>query len=382
MNAGRQTGGMTHSAIHGLMTHLKRNWRVIAMLTLTSLTGPSAGAQGPLSGGWTMKLPPDSDVAQVTLSRPGGASGEDNRHFRVSLGRLQGLTREQVTRRDVPVEFRLRRDAGTFSFDGSCSDGRGSGRFAFAPDPAFAARLKEQGLGDVTPEGQLMLAVRDINLELIDSLKARAGGPLTVEKLTQLAHQGANSDLVRELEAMGYETPTVKQLNDMALFAVRVEFIRELEALGYTRPALDEVIALRRHAAGADYVREVLLSSAQRPTLEQIITMRVLNVAPPFRKQLEEAGLNHLSHAQVIALAANGVTADFVRQIESFGYKGLTAENFACLRTHGVTTDFIRETRARGQGNVSIREIVRLRHPNGTIKGDCSLESFPDELPK
>lgn len=381
MYTGKKAGGMTHSAPHALAAYMKRNWGIFAMLTLMSFSTPSANAQGPLAGGWAIKLPPDTDVAQMTLSRPGG-SGEDNQHFRVSLSRLQGLTKEQAARRDAPVEFLLRREAGTFNFGGSFTDGKGSGRFAFTPDPAFAARLREQGLGDLSPEGQLTLAVRDIDLELIQSLKSRSGDALTLEQLTRMARQGVGSDLARELEEMGYETPTARQLSDMATYAVRVEFIRELEALGYARPPLDEVIGLRRQAVGADFIREVLASGAGRPTLAEVIRMRKLNVAPAYRKQIEALGYTGLSHAQIINLSANGVTPDYMREIESFGYRGLTPEQFICLRIHDVTPEFIRETRAAGRGNVSLREMARLRNPTGTFQGDCALESFPDDLPK
>ena len=50
---------------------------------------------------------------------------------------LEGLTAAQLTGAGGPVQFRLRRDAGTFTFEGVLRNGVGAGTFSFAADPNF-----------------------------------------------------------------------------------------------------------------------------------------------------------------------------------------------------------------------------------------------------
>ena len=58
--------------------------------------------------------------------------------FSIDPGRFSGLTREQAMSGGAHVQFQLKRDAGTFNFEGWFKDGNGSGHFTFAPDRSFA----------------------------------------------------------------------------------------------------------------------------------------------------------------------------------------------------------------------------------------------------
>ena len=59
------------------------------------------------------------------------------------------------------VRFQLKRDAGTFNFEGWFKEGNGSGHFTFTPDHGFASQLTSQGIGSPTDEQLLSLAMSD-----------------------------------------------------------------------------------------------------------------------------------------------------------------------------------------------------------------------------
>src|SRR5260370_42176879 len=95
-------------------------------------------------------------------------TGFSSHGFQVDPSRLSGLTREQAMSGGTHVQFQLKRDAGTFNFEGWFKDGNGSGHFTFTPDRSFAAELNNQGYGSPTDEQLLSLAMRDTGFALIN----------------------------------------------------------------------------------------------------------------------------------------------------------------------------------------------------------------------
>ena len=72
-------------------------------------------------------------------------TGFSNHGFQIDPSQLSGLTREQAMSGGTPVQFQLKRDAGTFNFEGWFKEGNGSGHFTFMPDRTFASNLNSQG---------------------------------------------------------------------------------------------------------------------------------------------------------------------------------------------------------------------------------------------
>ena len=71
----------------------------------------------------------------------------NNHGFNVTLDQLSGLTREQVmSATGTNVRFQLKRDAGTFNFEGWFKEGNGSGHFTFSPNSSFAANSRAEAL--------------------------------------------------------------------------------------------------------------------------------------------------------------------------------------------------------------------------------------------
>ena len=68
------------------------------------------------------------------------------------------------------MQFRLRRDAGTFTFEGVVRSGVGAGTFTFAADPNFAGELAKRGFAQPTAIEQYQMARHDIGYAFVDEL--------------------------------------------------------------------------------------------------------------------------------------------------------------------------------------------------------------------
>ena len=97
---------------------------------------------------WLIEFRNDEATLQLTMRyrrTQDGGSGHSNVGFGISLDQLDGLTREQVmSAAGNVVRFQMKRDAGTFNFEGWFKEGNGSGHFTFSPSSSFAADLNRQ----------------------------------------------------------------------------------------------------------------------------------------------------------------------------------------------------------------------------------------------
>src|SRR5712691_5473037 len=112
--------------------------------------------------------------------------------FTLDPSLLSGLTREQAMSGGAHVQFQLKRDAGTFNFEGWFKEGNGSGHFTFTPDHGFAAELNAQGYGSPTDDQLLSLALSYTGFALINELKAQGYERPTLNKLVDLGNHGVN----------------------------------------------------------------------------------------------------------------------------------------------------------------------------------------------
>src|ERR1051325_3405289 len=146
---------------------------------------------------WLIEFKTNEAKVQLTMryrrERDSGFS-YSNTGFGIALDQLVGLTRAPVMSSGTPVRFQLKRDAGTFNFEGWFKEGNGSGHFTFSPSSSFAAELAKQGFGKSTDEQLLSLAMTNTGTAFINELKAQGYDTSTVAHFLQMGNHGVKLD--------------------------------------------------------------------------------------------------------------------------------------------------------------------------------------------
>ncbi len=267
--------------------------------------------------------------------------GFSNNGFMIAPDQLVGLTREQAMSSGTNVKFQLRRDAGTFNFEGWFKEGNGSGHFTFAPSSSFANELNKQGYGSPTPEQQLSMALHDVGFALINELKSQDYERPTLEQLVKMGEHGARLEYVQGLKSLGYSVKSIDFLIKMRDHGVTVNFIRELMALGFTDLTPEELIRTRDHGVTGKFISEFMAAGYGKLTLNEWVTLRDHGVSAKFVHDLAAQGYTRLPIEQLRRMRDHGVSVQFIEELKQVGFTNVPVDMLIRLRDHGVTAKFI-----------------------------------------
>lgn len=246
-----------------------------------------------------------------------------------------GLTSEQIaspTR--VPVEFAMRREAGTIAFEGTFRDGRGAGDIRFEPDREFPRRLRALGL------------------ELEEGRRGEE------HELFNLALWDVSIDFIRSMRDIGYRVPLEKYVA-FRIFQVDPDYVREMAGVGFKNLSADKLVETRIHGATPEYIRE-MRASGDDLTLDEYIQSRIFQVTPEFGAEMRRLGYD-VDREVLTQFRIHSVTADFIREIRKLGYSEVTAQQLVAMRIHGVTPEFIRRVAKAGYHKVPVEKLVEMR---------------------
>src|SRR5262249_50916338 len=143
---------------------------------------------------------------------------------------FSGLSASQVrSEKQVPVQFELRRDAGTIAFEGTFRDGQGAGQFTFLPNPEYPRLLRSMGVSfeDKGGREQFSLAVFDVSTTFIRSMQD-IGYRVSLDKYQEFRIFGVDPAYVRDMAAMGFERLTADKLVETRIHGVSPDYIRRM----------------------------------------------------------------------------------------------------------------------------------------------------------
>lgn len=256
---------------------------VLAVLCLLWACYPASevtysNPQDTTSNQWLIEYGTTENNLQVTMryrrTRDTGFSYNDS-GFKVTLDQLVGLTRDQMlSQTGTTVRFQLKRDAGTFDFEGWFKQGNGSGHFTFSPSSSFNSELGRLGFGRANDEELLALAMTDTGLAFINELKAQDYDTTTVQQLVRMAHHGVRIEYLQGLKSLGYSVKSTDLVVRMKDHGVTLNFIKELAALGYNNMPPEDLIRTRDHGVTAQFINEFMAAGYERAPLEQWIMLR------------------------------------------------------------------------------------------------------------
>ena len=348
------------------------------MLSLVASTG-----QQDFTGTW--EVHPSRTPGQVQLTIRRGQSTHGRTLPLAELERLAGTTLSTAT----TVHFPIRRDAGTFTIDGTCRDSACAGVFTFEPSATFAAELAKRGIGRPTPQDQFYLAVADVGPAYLDTLASTGYKTPDLPLLVRAAQHGVDRGYVRDMADLGYKLGTLDHLITLRDHGVDPEYVRGMAANGLAKLSADDLVRARDHGVDPEYVSGLaalgfrglgvdalvgardhgvdpeyirgMQSLGQKLTIDGFTRTRDHGVDPEYVRGLASLGYGGLTDEALVGARDHGVDPEYVREMAALGYKGVPIDALIRMRDHGVDPAYVRRLQQRGVSNLSVDEIIRRR---------------------
>jgi beta-lactamase regulating signal transducer with metallopeptidase domain len=326
------------------------------------------------AGTWQIRLAADGRSAHLAIG-----VGEHSFHSTtIPLDRVEGLS-AILTGAGGPAHYSLKREAGTFDFEGTVRAGAGGGTFSFTPSTTFADALVRRGFAKPTLVEQGTLAWADIGLAFLDDLEAQKYARPTLEQLVNGAKHGVTRTYVRELSDLGYRAGTIDALIRLRDHGVDAAFVRDMQAFGFKGLTVEDAVRARDHGIDAGYARALRDVGYGGLSLDQLVDARNHGIDAGYALGLRSLGYS-LSLAQLVDARNHGVDADYVGALRQLGYQ-LTLEELIAARNHGVDPAYINEMAAAGYSHPSMADLVRMRDHGISAKTVQQMKSRGVERP-
>jgi beta-lactamase regulating signal transducer with metallopeptidase domain/ribosomal protein L7Ae-like RNA K-turn-binding protein len=319
------------------------------------LAQQQSGVQDPTQPGtWEIRPTDTEGIVHLRLMERNSSSSSN-----VPLQSLEGLTAAQLTGGGL-VQFRVRRDAGTFLFEGVIRNRVGAGTVSFAPDANFPAELAKRGFARPTSLEQYQLARHDVGYAFIDELSKQGYAKPQTSELARAAQHGVNLAFVRDMGALGYRLGTLQPLVTLRDHGVTPTYVRELAELGYKGLPADEVRRARDHGITPEYVRELGDVGYRNLPMDQLIRVRDHGVVPEYVRTMRQLGYT-VPIDDLVRARDHGIDVEFIRGMTSLGYANQPLDSLVRVRDHGVTPNYVQELKALGYDRLSLDDLVTLR---------------------
>ena len=271
---------------------------------------------------------------------------------------FQELDAQQLARLNGQHTFKFVRDAGTFVCTGIIANGRGHGDYSFQENPAFQSELLKLGFLSPTSDDLFQMAMSDVSLDFVRSVKS-AGLEASASELLDLRHHGLSAEFIREAKNAGFQSLSASDLIELKDHGVQPDFLRGLKDAGYSAP-VKEIVAMRNHGVDLRYLKE-LARYGLKPEAEDLPKLRDHGVSPEFLRALEEGGLGDLEINEIVEMRDHGVDPKFVKEAKTLGYK-FSSKEIIRMREHGVDGAYLRKLKDTGFNSLSAEKIVKLRN--------------------
>ena len=154
--------------------------------------------------------------------------------FSIPMEELEGLGARGDRWTASDVRFNVRRDAGTVDFQGSFSDGRGSGTWRFVPNAEFVSAMRKT-YPDLSSEQVFRLAIHDVSRGFIAAMSQEGYVRPSLDELTKMRIHGVDAGYVQGLRKAGYSNLTVGELVKTRIHGATPAFAQEVAPLASTK---------------------------------------------------------------------------------------------------------------------------------------------------
>jgi hypothetical protein len=321
-----------------------------AVCVLFLLAGSVQPAAAQLEGAFTLRSVDNDDRLSLNLVYDGHSS------YGRTVAR-SALT--DVLRTGDRITFTLRREPGTFTFDGRGSLDRAAGSYVFAPNQGFAADLAKLGFRGIEAKALFVFALDDLTVAKVRQMQEMVSNALDTEELVQLINHGAGVTYIQAMTDLGFRKLPSDDYRRARDHGVSESFVREMAGLGM-KLSLHDLIRSRDHGVTPEYVR-AMRSAGLQATPEDLVRARDHGVGAEFLRQMRDLGYDKLSLDEYVRLRDHGVSAEYVQTLRDLGYAKLTTNELVRLRDHGVTASYVRRVKDLLKEAPSVEELIQMR---------------------
>jgi hypothetical protein len=201
---------------------------------------------------------------------------------------------------ESPVEFSLRRPAGTFGFRGSFRPGS-LGDAGFEADPEFAPALRKIGL---RPSDAEVLHCAAVGLSAQTAREFKADFPkVGLESLLSAASFGATPSYARAMRSM-LRVSSFDEVVPLAVYGVTIEFARAMTGLLEAPLSARDLASLRMADVDTNYVAGMLAALNSKPGAPQVHRLKRLGVTLDDARELAARERRRVSFDELTLLTA------------------------------------------------------------------------------
>jgi hypothetical protein len=325
--------------------------RILLVPILVAAFAVPAAAQ--LEGAFTLSTGDRSNGTRLQLNLVYN-DGHSNYGRRVERSALT-----DVVRTGDRITFALRREPGTFAFEGHGSLDRASGWYGFTGNQEFRQQMETLGFRDLEPQALFVFALDDLTVARVRQLQQLVSNRLDTAELVEMINHGAGFTYVQAMTELGFRNLTSNEYRRARDHGVSESYVREMADLGF-KLSLDDLIRTRDHGVTAEYVRE-MRSAGFQVSHDALVRARDHGVSAEFLRRMRGFGYDKLSLDEYIRLRDHGVTPEYVQAMRDLGYTNLTAGDLVRMQDHGVTANFARRMKELLKESPSAEQLIRLR---------------------
>jgi len=235
----------------------------------------------------TCSIASSRDSGKMSFSwQRGDCKSEDHCHegdSSMPWSRWTGVTPADLQHEGLPVDARLKAEAGEMRCVGTVHDSEMNGIYSFTSNEEFIRKMEVLGFGFSNQtvfqtkdrlQGYTML---DVTIEWVKAMKDAGVQEMTADNLMGLRALKVDPVYVHGMAAAGYPELHAEKLTGMKAVGVTPEKVQQIRAMGYS-PTQEELIQMSVFKIDADFVERMKARGFQNPTIEQLVKIKVFKL--------------------------------------------------------------------------------------------------------
>lgn len=256
------------------MKHSRR--ALFTFVFLAALIPAIVFAQNVITGTWSIQPAVIAGRLELEL-RTNTETGHHSHGSSQFTAQDLGLQPSDLEGASHPVNFTMRRDAGSIDFTGTAADGVAAGHFTFTSNPAYGDALAKRGLDRPTGEEQLAAVTLDISLSYIGGISAAGVRPTSYGKVIAFRALGITPQSIRDLRRQ-FGSLDEDGLVTFSALHITPAYIHELASAGYTNLSANELTELKALNVDGAYIRRVQAHGYKHPTVRQLVELKAMKI--------------------------------------------------------------------------------------------------------